>query len=250
MQSSTPWLDFQAVKVTRNHTRVLTLDQLQISEHRVGLVGTNGSGKSTFLRLCNGLLQPDQGQVVTLGQNARRGPEHLARYIGFLFQNPDHQILFPTVREELAFGLRQQGMRRPVAEARVDTWLADWHLHDWADRPVHTLSEGQKQLVCLLAVLITEPSALLLDEIFSALDGLMRRRLLGLLQSLAQPLLMISHDPHLLEGFDRVLWLHNGQIRDDGPPQRVLAAYEHWLERCAAQPWAPTQAGHSGPEAL
>ena len=195
---------------------------LALTERRVGIVGNNGSGKSTLLRLAAGLLSPDKGEVRLSGAP----PTESASRPGFLFQNPDHQILFPTVGEEIGFGLMEQGLDAKAVTARVAALLESQGCAGWEKRAIHELSEGQKQLVCLLAVLASEPELLLLDEPFASLDLPTRYDFSERLQAFTQNVLMASHDVDLLSGFDRVIWLENGRIRGDGPPKSVLPAYQ------------------------
>lgn len=209
---------------------------LQLSEQRIGLVGHNGSGKSSLLRLLNGLAQPQQGQVWVHGQNAKQGPAAMASLVGFIFQNPDHQLIFPTVLEELCFGLLNQGVAASTAKQLSMDILAQYGRTELAERSVHTLSEGQKQLVCILAVLLMRPKLLVLDEPFSALDLPSRYQLLAFLQNLPQQIIMISHELELLADFDRLLWLEGGRVRADGPAEQVLASY-----RLAARAMAGAQ---------
>jgi biotin transport system ATP-binding protein len=144
--------------------------------------------------------------------------------VGFVFQNPDHQIIFPTVGEEIAFGLIERGETTAQARRAAEDLLTRHGCAGWIDRAIHELSEGQKQLVCILAILATEPTILLLDEPFSSLDLPTRLSLSARLARLPQQILMASHDLDLLLDFDRVLWLENGQVRD-GAPARVLPEY-------------------------
>jgi biotin transport system ATP-binding protein len=145
--------------------------------------------------------------------------------VGFVFQNPDHQIIFPTVGEEIAFGLIERGETTAQARRAAEDLLTRHGCAAWIDRAIHELSEGQKQLVCILAILATEPTILLLDEPFSSLDLPTRLSLSARLARLPQQILMVSHDLDLLLDFDRVLWLENGQVRADGAPARVLPEY-------------------------
>ena len=220
------------VSLLRDNQPVLHDISVHLTEHRVGLVGNNGSGKSSLVRLLNGLLQPATGSVRVGEMDPSDGPESMASQVGFIFQNPDHQLIFPTVREELTFGLKNLGLSRSEAESRALALLREHDRDDWADRPVHSLSEGQKQLVCILAVLVMRPRLIVLDEPFSALDLPTRWHLLDWLQSLPQQLLMISHDLDTLANFDRILWLENGRIRGDGHPDDILPAYR---EACRGQ---------------
>lgn len=217
---------FEAVALRRGASMLFAGLTLELTEARIGLIGDNGSGKSSFLRLINGLLLPDAGQVLVCGLESRSNRKLLPGKAGFLFQNPDHQILFPTVAEEICFGLREGGLAPPAAEARMRRILADHHCADWEHRPVHELSDGQKQRLCLLAVIAMEPEILLLDEPFSSLDYPTRRYMAAELMRMPQQIIMASHDFELLAGFDRILWLDNGEIAGDGEPGPILSRYK------------------------
>nr|WP_250152517.1 ABC transporter ATP-binding protein [Ancylobacter radicis] len=206
---------------------------LELTERRIGLIGTNGSGKSSLVRLLNGLLTPDSGRVIVHGIDAAEAPAELPRTVGFIFQNPDHQIIFPTVAEEIAFSLEQAGRSRREAREGAVPALARFGREGWAERPVHALSEGEKQLLCIIAVLVMEPAVIVFDEPFSSLDLPTRRRLETLIAALPQQVLMIAHEMDAFAGYDRLLWLHEGRVRLDGPPQEVLAAYRAFAEALA-----------------
>ena len=220
-----PSIIFDQVCLTRNNHCVLNKLSLELQESRIGLIGHNGSGKSSLVRLINGLLQPDSGRIDVHGHNPCCGPEKMSAQVGFIFQNPDHQIIFPTVEEELCFGLLNQGVSKKQATQQVADLLATHQRSDWADQAVHSLSDGQKQLVCIFAVLLMQPSVLILDEPFSALDLPTRYQLMDLLSQLPQQLLMISHELDTLETFERIIWLEQGQVFKDGPPEVILPAY-------------------------
>lgn len=228
---SDPVLELDRVSLLRDSQPVLHDITLRLTERRIGLVGNNGSGKSSLVRLLNGLLQPATGTIQVGDRNPAEGPESMAAQVGFIFQNPDHQLIFPTVLEELTFGLKNIGFSRTEAEVKALALLREHDRETWADRPVHSLSEGQKQLVCILAVLVMEPRLIVLDEPFSALDLPTRWHLLDWLHTLPQQLLMISHDLETLADFERILWLENGRIRGDGHPDDILPAYREACRR-------------------
>lgn len=217
---------FDQISLTRNNHRILKDLTLELHEARIGLIGHNGSGKSSLVRLINGLLQPDSGRINVHGHNPSSGPEKMSAQVGFIFQNPDHQIIFPTVEEELCFGLLNQGVSKQQAAQQVADFLATHQRSDWADQAVHSLSDGQKQLVCIYAVLLMNPSVLILDEPFSALDLPTRYQIMDLLSQLPQQLLMISHELDTLASFERIIWLEQGQVFQDGPANEVLPAYQ------------------------
>ena len=193
---------------------------LTLTEARIGILGQNGSGKTTLLRLLAGLIAPTSG-TVRIGQtDPAKDRKATLTQIGILFQNPDHQILFPTVEEELAFGLTQQNHPNP-AQAVAELLAAEGRTH-WARAATHTLTHGQRHYLCLLAILLMNPAILLLDEPFAGLDLPTQTRLMRRLQALPQQVITISHDPAAVAGADRVIWLDNGGVRADGPPARVL----------------------------
>jgi biotin transport system ATP-binding protein len=225
---------FEKVTVRRAGRSVLAIPALRLDERRVGLIGDNGSGKSTLLRLINGLLLPTHGQVIVAGLETVRHRKELPAEVGFVFQNPDHQLIFPTVGEEVAFGLTERGLPTSQARRQVLALLERHGCAELADRNVNELSGGQKQLVCILAMLATEPSILLMDEPLSSLDLPTRLRLSRRVMALPQQVVMASHDFELLSEFDRVLWLDEGHIHLDGPPVGVLPAYRAHAANVAA----------------
>ncbi len=222
---ATVGLAFAGVHLSRDGRRIFDDLSLDLRERRIGLVGDNGSGKSTLLRLANGLLLPERGDVIVNGRRTTQARGELHAEVGFVFQNPDHQIIFPTVGEEIAFGLIERGETAAQASRAAEDLLARHGCAGWIDRAIHELSEGQKQLVCILAILATDPAILLLDEPFSSLDLPTRLSLSGRLARLPQQILMASHDLDLLFDFDRVIWLENGEVRADGAPSQVLPEY-------------------------
>ncbi|SEN24846.1 biotin transport system ATP-binding protein [Gemmobacter aquatilis] len=204
---------------------------LDLQEQRIGIVGRNGSGKTTLLRLMAGLVAPTAGTVRLGGVDPAKDRRAALAAVGILFQNPDHQIIFPTVAEELAFGLVQQGLSRSEAAARVCAALEAEGRGDWAGQPVQALSQGQKQWLCLMAILLMAPGTILLDEPFAALDLPLQIRLTRRLAALPQRLVTISHDPAAVAGCDRVIWLEAGRVAMDGAATPVLAAFRAEMER-------------------
>jgi biotin transport system ATP-binding protein len=151
--------------------------------------------------------------------------------LGILFQNPDHQILFPTVGEELAFGLLQMGQPAPQAQQAVRTLLAAENRAHWHDAPTHTLSQGQRHYLCLLAILLMNPATILLDEPFAGLDLPTEARLKRRLAQLPQQVITITHAPSAVASYDRVIWLDQGRIKADGPAAETLAAFTTEMTR-------------------
>lgn len=222
--------------LVRGSHRVFEGLTLELQEMRIGLVGDNGAGKSSLFRLVSGLDQPEQGRVVVHGCDTRTDRSQLAKHVGLMFQNPDDQIIFPTVAEELAFSLTARGETRQAARQQAREFLAHRGLEAWAGRAVSELSQGQRQQVCLLALQISEPATLLLDEPFASLDLLSQARLAAQLEESDHQILVSTHLLEHVYDFERVLWLEQGRVRADGPGREICEAYaEDVRERAAAE---------------
>lgn len=215
----------EGVSLERGGREVLSGIDLQLSERRIGVVGANGSGKSSFARLLNGLLLPSEGRVSVGGLDTRRQAKEVRRKVGFLFQNPDNQVVYPTVGEDLAFGLKGRGLDKAEIADRVATTLARFGLAGFGDRLVHELSGGERQMVALAGVMILEPEWLVLDEPTTLLDRKNARTIMATVEALPQKVVLVTHDLTLLQGFDRVLVFDDGRIVEDAAPREAIAAY-------------------------
>ena len=202
---------------------------LTLTQPRIGIIGRNGSGKTTLLRLMAGLVTPTSGTVRLGTLDPARDRKPLLTQLGILFQNPDHQILFPTVEEELAFGLRQQD--HPDPEGAVRALLLAENRSHWARAATHTLSHGQRHYLCLLSIMLMNPAILLLDEPFAGLDLPTQTRLARRIAALPQQVITISHDPTAVTGTNRVIWLERGRIHADGTADQVLDAFTAEMTR-------------------
>jgi biotin transport system ATP-binding protein len=200
-------------------------------QRRIGIVGRNGSGKSTLARVIAGLQAPDTGTVRVCGVDVAKDRKAAIRTVGILFQNPDHQIIFPTVDEEIAFGLRQLGASVPEAEEGTCAILARFGKEHWAGAAVHPLSQGQKQLLCLMAILAMRPRLIVLDEPLSGLDIPTQMQLMRYLDGAAAHLIHISHDPAVLADYDRVVWIGEGHVVRDGAASAVLEEFQVDMQR-------------------
>jgi biotin transport system ATP-binding protein len=198
---------------------------LSLDERRVGVIGANGSGKSTFVRMLNGLQIPSDGTVVVDGLDTRRQGREVRQRVGFVFQNPDNQIVMPLVEEDLAFGLRS--LRLPSAEQaiRLDAVLARMDLTACRGQSAHLLSGGQKQMLAIAGVLVMQPTYVVLDEPTTLLDLRNSRRVAQTIAGLEQIAIVVSHDLELLRDFDRVLVFDNGRLVDDDKPDGALRRY-------------------------
>ncbi len=196
-----------------------------LAERRIGIIGANGSGKSTLARMFNGLIVPKRGTVRVDGLDTARDGRSVRRRVGFVFQNPDVQIVYPTVAEDLAFGLKPFKLPKAEVAARVDAVLARYGLERYRNHPAHLLSGGEKQLLAIAAVLVTDPAHVVFDEPTTLLDRRNRRHVRAVIDGLAQTAIVITHDLDLLDGFDRVLVVEDGRIVADDTPAAAIAAY-------------------------
>lgn len=225
MSGAQTGIEVSNLRFSRGDRLVLDLPDLVISEKRVGIIGRNGSGKTTLMRVLAGLQPVDQGRVVVNGADVATDRQAAIRAVGILFQNPDHQIIFPTVEEEISFGLQQLGQSGDKLVDNLCKTLARFGKDAWRTRHIQTLSGGQRHLVCLMAVLAMQPGTILLDEPFAGLDIPTTRALNHAIDGLSEQVVMITHDPARLDDFDRVIWLEGGQIAADGTPDQVLPEY-------------------------
>ncbi|MEV6568364.1 ABC transporter ATP-binding protein [Streptomyces kronopolitis] len=195
---------------------------------RVALLGPNGAGKTTLVLHLNGILQAGAGTVAVAGLPVTK--QHLAeirRRVGIVFQDPDDQLFMPTVREDVAFGPAAAGLRGAELDARVTEALSRVGMADFADRPPHHLSFGQRRRVAVATVLAMRPEILVLDEPSSNLDPASRRELADILRSLDVTVLMVTHDlPYALELCPRSVVLSGGVIVADGTTQELLCDEE------------------------
>lgn len=203
---------------------VLREVDVTVTEQRVGVIGANGSGKSTFARLINGLVVPTSGRVRVAGLDTRRQGAEVRRLVGFCFTDPDAQIVMPTVQEDVAFGLR--GARdRDAAAVVVRETLERFGLAFHADHPSHLLSGGQKQLLALASVLVTDPEVVVMDEPTTLLDLRNTAAVRELVRGLPQQVVLVTHDLGLLDDMQRVLVFDEGRLVFDGAPDTASSFY-------------------------
>lgn len=219
-------LEFDDVNLVRHDQKILHNLNVTTSQHRIGVIGANGSGKSSFARLLNGLLVPTDGCAKILGHDVNKSPKDVRRKVGFVFQNPDNQIVYPVVSEDIELGLK--GMNIPKAErkAKVEEILSRFNLLHLKDRSVHMLSGGEKQMIALSSVLIMQPKMIVFDEPTTLLDLRNRNAVASTIMALEQYVVLVTHDLELLSAFDRVLVFDEGRIAADDSPKEAIAWYE------------------------
>ena len=197
-----PLIRLTGVRLARESR--IVLDDVHFEVHageRIGLVGANGVGKSSLLHLMVGLLPAAAGDVTAFGKPCRteRDFVRLRRRVGLLFQDSDDQLFCPTVAEDVAFGPLNLGASRAEAGAIAGRTLARLGMAGFEDRITYRLSGGEKRMVALATVLAMTPEVLLLDEPSTGLDEAAEARMITLLQSLDQAMVIVSHDPRTIE---------------------------------------------------
>ncbi|MDP2495431.1 ATP-binding cassette domain-containing protein [Shimia thalassica] len=198
---------------------------LSLTERRIAVIGANGSGKSSFARMLNGLVLPTEGEVEIDGLNTRTQGKDIRQKVGFVFQNPDNQIVFPVVEEDLAFGMKNLGFSKEKITQKTDEILTRYDMRDLREHPAHLLSGGQKQLLAISGVLVMEPSYIIMDEPTTLLDLRNKRRVSEAIMALEQTVILISHDLDLLHDFDRVIVFDEGRVVEDNIPSVAVPAY-------------------------
>ena len=197
----------------------------------VALIGQNGSGKTTLAKQLNGLLRPSRGTIHLFGQDSiHKAVSELARTVGYVFQNPDHQIFSPTVREEIAVGPRNLGLTEHEIEQRVEAVLAQFHLQPYADKQPAILSFGLRRQVSVAAVVAMGTPVLILDEPTTGLDWRSTQTLMAILHQLranGRTILIITHDMRLVaDHIPRCVVMSNGRLLADSPTRNLFSQTE------------------------
>lgn len=199
---------------------------------RVGLIGANGTGKSTFLKMLTGLLG-HEGSIRVCGLEVEK--KHLAevrKYLGFVFQDSESQMFMPTVYDDIAFGPRNYEMSEEEVEARVNEALTRTGILHLKNKENYKMSGGEKRMACIATILAMKPDIILMDEPSIALDPYNRRNLINNLNEMPETKLIASHDlDMILDTCDRVILMDQGQVRADGPAKEILLN-KKLLEEC------------------
>lgn len=219
----------EQVSHTFGRGNVLEGVTLRLTERRIAIIGSNGSGKSTFARLLNGLVVPTAGRVVVDGLDTSQKGRDVRRKVGFVFQNPDNQIVFPIVEEDVAFGLKNFRLSRPERDARVAAALARYDLSSLRQQPTHQLSGGQKQMLAITGALIMEPEYVIFDEPTTLLDLRNRRRVAQAIREMRQVAIVVSHDFELIRDFERVIVFEQGRVVIDDRPSVAIPRFEEMM---------------------
>ncbi|UFS58081.1 energy-coupling factor ABC transporter ATP-binding protein [Subtercola endophyticus] len=207
----------------------LALDSvsLHLDQQRIAVIGSNGSGKSTFARLIGGLVAPTSGTLSVHGVDPVTQSKALRRLVGFVFSNPDAQIIMPTVAEDAAFSLRGEKLPKAESAERVRVALEEFGLTDLADRAAHDLSGGQKQLLALCGAVIRRPQLMIADEPTAYLDARNSRLIADhLLAPTDRRLVLVTHDLALAARCDVAVLFEDGRLTGVGDPAAMAAQYE------------------------
>ena len=225
-----PLIEFRGAAVAYDGEQILAPLTVSLSEQRIGIIGSNGSGKSTTVRLINGLIEPTSGQVLYDGLTPNKRGKDIRKRVGFVFSDAESQIVMPRVSDDVAFSLRRFKLPREEVNRRVADALERFDLTDRAEHSPHTLSGGEKQMLALASVLVIEPDTIIADEPTTLLDLRNRRRIVRELMSLEQQLIVVTHDLEMLRGFDRVLVIDDGALAYDGAPDDAIAFYTDLMD--------------------
>lgn len=220
-------LDQVTVRFPTHEGDVCVLEEtsLDLTEQCIALIGPNGSGKSTLARLLNGLVEPTTGTVTVDGLDVVKEGKQVRRKVGFVFTDPAAQLVMPTAGEDVALSLRRTHSNKAERRRVADRVLADFGLAGLGDRSVHGLSGGQRQLLALAGVLVTEPDVVVADEPTTLLDLGNARRIGDLLLGLPQQLVLVTHDLELAARCERALLIREGTVERDGRAPEVVEHY-------------------------
>ena len=196
---------------------------------RTVVLGANGAGKTTMFLHLNGILRPSAGQVYceeTPLDYSRGGMRNLRSRVGMVFQNPDSQLFSASVREDVSFGPMNLGLEGKIVRERVADALQAVRMAEFADKPVHNLSYGQKKRVCIAGVLAMQPDLVVLDEPMAGLDAAMQRELTTVLEHLhttGMTVIIATHDlDFAYEWADEAIVLQKGQLLAQGNAAEIL----------------------------
>lgn len=244
----TPIISLSHVTYAYPNSDVPALRDLSLTINKgewVAIIGHNGSGKSTFAKLLNYLLAPDEGEITVNDVVATEENMWTIRdMVGMVFQNPDNQFVGATVADDVAFGMENRGVPRDEMITRVDAALEEVQMMPFADREPARLSGGQKQRVAIASVLALQPEILILDEATAMLDPTGRREMIALVHELKARMgddltvISITHDIDEAASADRVMVINDGELVETGLPAEIFANADQLRRFGLAVPFA------------
>ncbi|MCA1024325.1 energy-coupling factor ABC transporter ATP-binding protein [Halobacillus litoralis] len=215
----------------------------------VAVIGHNGSGKSTIAKLMNGLLFPQEGEVLVDGMPVNEETIwDVRKQVGMVFQNPDNQFVGTTVKDDVAFGMENHGMPRALMIERIKESLSAVGMADYEQQEPHRLSGGQKQRVAIASVLAVSPKFIILDEATAMLDPKGRKEIMNTVRHVQEErdlsLITITHDLHEVTQSSRVIVMNKGEVWMQGSPRDVFSKKEHLQEIGLDTPFVSKLADH------
>ena len=222
----------------------MALKGISLEVHKgdfIAIIGQNGSGKTTLAKHFNGLLKPTSGFVTVFGMDVATTPSYLlVARVGYVFQNPNHQLFSTKVSDELAFGCRNMGLSAEITKKRIQEAAGLLEIEKYLGERPYSLGQGEKQRVAIAAILAMNPDVLVIDEPTTGQDPRRSREIMDLmtkLHSAGKTIVIITHDMDLVcEYAKRVIVMNDGRILTEGSPQEVFAKADVLREAFLAQP--------------
>lgn len=218
-------ISFHQATVSFANRQIILPLTLHLTERRIGIIGLNGSGKTTFSRMINGLVLPSSGSVFTNTFDTKQDVTKVRECVGYVFQNPANQIVLPLIKDDIALGLKAKGLDKNEIDQTINHILKRVGIEHLSERRAHELSGGEIQLAALASVLALQPDIVILDEPTNQLDLKNRNMVQRVIESLAENVIVVTHDLSLIKGFERVLLFDQGKIVADGLADTVIEYY-------------------------
>jgi cobalt/nickel transport system ATP-binding protein len=235
MTPDAPIIELKGISYFYASSKTKALDNINLKIYpgeKIAILGANGAGKSTLFKHFNGILKPTYGQVFINGQEIKRNNiREVRQTVGMVFQNPDDQILAPTVEQDVAFGPMNMGLPEEEVENRVAKALELVHMSGFEERSPHHLSGGQKKLVAIAGILAMRPQVVVLDEPTAGLDPLTASQIINMIEEMNLQLgitvILSTHDVDIVPSFaDRVYVIHDGKIGAEGTPEEIFKEHD------------------------
>lgn len=192
---------------------------------KLGIIGANGAGKSTILKLITGILTAENGQIIINDMLLnKKNLKEIRKKVGFVFQESDNQLFMNTVYDDIAFGLRSSKEDNEKINLKIDTILKEFQIERLRNKQIYKLSGGEKKVVSIAGIMVMNPEIILMDEVTASLDPKSRRTVINLITGLNKTIVITSHDlDMILDVCDRVLVFSNGEIIEEGPTYFILS---------------------------
>lgn len=235
MTNNAPIIELKDVSYFYASSKTKALDNINLSIYpgeKIAILGANGAGKSTLFRHLNGILKPASGQMLVKNKSiSKKNIKEVRQTVGIVFQNPDDQILAPTVEQDVAFGPINMGFSEEEVAKRVKESLELVHLSGFEDRSPHHLSGGQKKLVAIAGILAMQPAVVVLDEPTAGLDPFTASKIMHVIEQMNKELgitvILSTHDVDIVPLFaDRVYVIHHGRVEAEGTAKEIFKRHD------------------------